>query len=38
MGTSARPAPRARPWHRAAWFETLQFLLLMGMLLWFAVL
>jgi ABC-type amino acid transport system permease subunit len=37
MGTSARPAPRARPRHRAAWFETLQFLLLMGMLLWFAV-
>jgi len=37
MGTSARPAPRALPWHRAAWFETLQFLLLMGLLLWFAV-
>ena len=37
MGTSARRAPRALPWHRAAWFETLQFLLLMGLLLWFAV-
>ena len=37
MGSSTRPAPRPLPWHREAWFETLQFLLLMGLLLWFVV-
>lgn len=31
------PAPRALPWHRRPWFETLQFLLLLGLLAAFAV-
>lgn len=37
MSGSARRPTRAIPWHRSAWFETLQFLLLMGLLAAFAV-
>lgn len=37
MTGTARPTPRAVPWHRSVWFESLQFLVLVGLLLWFAV-
>ena len=36
MQTATRPPARAVPWHRSAWFETLQFLALTGLLAGFA--
>ena len=35
--TITRPPVRAIPWHRSAWFETLQFLLLFGLLTGFVI-
>ena len=32
MHNATRPSARAVPWHRSAWFETLQFLALTGLL------
>lgn len=37
MQSSTRAPARATPWHRSAWFETLQFLVLMGLIAGFAV-
>lgn len=37
MQTSTRPSARAVPWHRSAWFETLQFLLLISLLAGFVL-
>lgn len=37
MQTSTRPPARPIPWHRSAWFETLQFLALLGLLAGFAI-
>ncbi|MCZ4312791.1 amino acid ABC transporter permease [Comamonadaceae bacterium G21597-S1] len=37
MQTATRPPARAVPWHRSAWFETLQFLALIGLLAGFAI-
>lgn len=33
----ALPAPAHVPWHRSTWFETAQFVLVVGLLLWFIV-
>jgi polar amino acid transport system permease protein len=37
MAPRARPTPAPVPWHRAAWFEVLQFVVVIGLLLWFIV-
>lgn len=37
MQTSIRPQARPVPWHRSTWFDTMQFLLLCGLLTAFAV-
>ena len=37
MQPDTRPPARAIPWHRSAWFETLQFLALIGLLAGFAI-
>lgn len=37
MQTDTRPPARAVPWHRSTWFETLQFLALIGVLAGFAI-